>query len=139
MFQSLIACGMKVLFCCLGALYIHNIQYSRCSFFMLLRRANAIKAWANAIKISTNTNKNGFLLPTKCLEGVLKYSYYVSIMLNFLLMFADFLSWVCEFYNHIKLIFYEVIKNRQNNHIIPFYFYSMPKIIFQKRIILHLI
>ena len=26
-------------------------------------------------QISTNTNKNGFLLPTKCLEGVLKYSY----------------------------------------------------------------
>ena len=26
-------------------------------------------------KINTNTYKNGFLLPTKCLEGVLKYSY----------------------------------------------------------------
>ena len=26
-------------------------------------------------KINKNTNKNGFLLPTKCLERVLKYSY----------------------------------------------------------------
>ena len=26
-------------------------------------------------QISTNTNKNGLLLPTKCLEGVLKYKY----------------------------------------------------------------
>ena len=34
-------------------------------------------------QISTNTNKNGFLHPTKCLEGVLKYSYEVSIILNF--------------------------------------------------------
>ena len=25
--------------------------FSRCSFYMLLRKANAIKAWANAIKI----------------------------------------------------------------------------------------
>ena len=39
-------------------------------------------------------------------------------------MFADFLSSVFEFYNHIELIVYEVIKNRQNNHIIPLYFYS---------------
>ena len=26
-------------------------------------------------QINKNTNKNGFLLPTKCLEGVLKHSY----------------------------------------------------------------
>ena len=26
-------------------------------------------------QINTNTNKNGFLLSTKCLEGVLEYSY----------------------------------------------------------------
>ena len=41
-------------------------------------------------QINTNTNRNGFLLPTKCLKGVLKYSYLVSIILNFLFMFADF-------------------------------------------------
>ena len=65
--------------------------------------------------INTNTNKYGFLLHTKCLEGVLKF------------MCGDFLSQVCELYNHIKLIVYEVIKNRQNNHIIPLYFYSKQK------------
>ena len=42
-------------------------------------------------------------------------------------MFADFLSKVCEFYNHIKLIVYEVIQNRQNNRIIPLYFLSNAK------------
>ena len=42
-------------------------------------------------------------------------------------MCADFLSKVCELYNHIKLIVYEVIKNRQNNHIIPLYFYPQQK------------
>ena len=36
-------------------------------------------------QISTNTNRTVFLLPTKCLEGVLKYSYLVSIILNFYL------------------------------------------------------
>ena len=28
-------------------------------------------------QIHTNTTKNGFLLPTKCLEVVLKYSYII--------------------------------------------------------------
>ena len=41
-------------------------------------------------QIITNMDKNGFLLPTKCLEGVLKYSYLVSIISNFLLTFVDF-------------------------------------------------
>ena len=38
---------------------------SRCIFSVLLRWANAIKVWANAIKcpINTNTNKNRFLIP----------------------------------------------------------------------------
>ena len=27
-------------------------------------------------------NKNGFLFPTKCLEGVLKYLYLVTIILH---------------------------------------------------------
>jgi len=31
-------------------------------------------------QIRTNTNKNGFPLPTKCLEGALKYSYQASII-----------------------------------------------------------
>ena len=34
-------------------------------------------------QINTNTNKNRFLLPTKCLEWVLKYSYLVSIILSY--------------------------------------------------------
>ena len=33
-------------------------------------------------QINTNMNKNGFLFPTKCLEGVLKYSYLVTIILH---------------------------------------------------------
>jgi len=41
-------------------------------------------------RINTDTNRNGFLLPARCLEGVLKYSYLVSIVLNFLFVFADF-------------------------------------------------
>ena len=45
-------------------------------------------------------------------------------------MFADFLV-KCECYNHIKLIVYEVIKNRQNNHIIPLYFNQSKQIIFR--------
>ena len=31
-------------------------------------------------QINTNMNKNGFLLSTKCLERVLKYSYLISII-----------------------------------------------------------
>ena len=31
-------------------------------------------------QINTNRNKNGFLLPSKCLEGALKYSYLDSII-----------------------------------------------------------
>ena len=41
-------------------------------------------------QINRKTIKNGFLLPTKCLEEVLNYSYLVSIILNFLFMFAVF-------------------------------------------------
>ena len=41
-------------------------------------------------QINTNTNKNGFLLPTKCLEGVLKYSYLGSIILKFFLSLRMF-------------------------------------------------
>ena len=43
-------------------------------------------------QINTNTKKKGFLLSTKCLERVLKYSYLVSIILNYQFpktMFAD--------------------------------------------------
>ena len=45
-------------------------------------------------QINTNTNKNGLFLPKKCLERILKYSYLVSIILNYQFpktMFADFL------------------------------------------------
>ena len=45
-------------------------------------------------QINTNTLKKGFLHFTKCLERVLKYSYLVSIILNYQFskkMFADFL------------------------------------------------
>ena len=34
-------------------------------------------------QINTNTNKKGFLHPTKCLERFLKYSYLVSIISNY--------------------------------------------------------
>ena len=61
---------------------------SRCILSVLLRWANAIK-----MQINTNTNKTGFFLPTKCLKRVLKYSYLVSIILNYQFpktMLADF-------------------------------------------------
>ena len=51
-------------------------------------------------QINTNTNKNAFLLPTKCLEWVLKYSYLVSIILNYQFlktMFADFCVLILDF------------------------------------------
>ena len=41
-------------------------------------------------QINTNMNKNGFRLPSKCLEGVLKYSYLVQLFFFKLCMFADF-------------------------------------------------
>ena len=34
-------------------------------------------------QINTNTKKQGFLHPTKCLEWVLKYSYLVTIIFNY--------------------------------------------------------
>ena len=37
-------------------------------------------------------------------------------------MFADFFQLSFEFYNHIKLLVYDVIKNRQNNHPLIFLF-----------------
>ena len=64
---------------------VHTGNYSRCSFSVLLGWANAIKVRANAIKIPDQHfgSTNGFLLPIKCLEWVLKYSYLVSIILNY--------------------------------------------------------
>ena len=45
-------------------------------------------------QINTTTNKNGFWFPTNAwLESVLKYSYFISIILNYKFpktMFADF-------------------------------------------------
>ena len=59
--------------------------YSWRCFSVLLEWANAIKAWASAIKNARSTQilKKGFLHPTKCLERVSKYSYLVSIILNY--------------------------------------------------------
>ena len=67
-------------------------QYSRCIFSVLLRWANAIKVCANAIKMPDQHKyeKNGALLPTKCLEEVLKYSYNVSIFFKII--------YVCGFF-----------------------------------------
>jgi len=48
-------------------------------------------------QINTNTNKDGFLFSTKCLERVLKYSYLVSIILKKFI-------YVSQFYNHFVLI-----------------------------------
>ena len=67
--------------------------YSRCIFLVLLRfKLMLLKCKLILLKcqINTNTNKNRFMFPTKCLEGVLKYSYLVSIIFIFLFMFADF-------------------------------------------------
>ena len=63
-------------------------HYSRCIFSVLLR-------WANAIKIPDQHkyNKNEFLLPTECLEGVLKYSYNYLILIN-ILSLRVFLYWI---------------------------------------------
>ena len=49
-------------------------------------------------QINPNTNKNGFLLPTKCIDWVLKYSYLVSIILNYQFpkqCLRIFLCWSC--------------------------------------------
>ena len=44
--------------------------FSRCIFSVYWDELMLLKC-----QINSNTNKNGFLLHTKCLEGVLKYSY----------------------------------------------------------------
>ena len=51
-------------------------------------------------QINTNTNKNGFLHPKKCLERVLKCSYLVSIVINYQFsktMFTDFFVLILDF------------------------------------------
>ena len=58
-------------------------------------------------KINTNTKKQGFLHTKKCLEGVLKYSYLVSNILNYQYpktMFADLFVLILDF-NSISLHF----------------------------------
>ena len=71
----------------------------RFAFRVILRWPDAIKVWAYSTylvctlcelmllicQINTNTNKNGFLFSTKCLERVLKYSYLFSIIYFFYL------------------------------------------------------
>ena len=49
-------------------------------------------------QINTKTSRNGFLISTKCLERVLKYSYLVSIIIFLLFMFIV--------YNHFVLIWH---------------------------------
>ena len=53
-------------------------------------------------QINTNTNKNRFLLPTKCLDGVLKIEILILSfnLLHFLFMFANFKRQVCDFYKY---------------------------------------
>ena len=72
-------------------------------------------------QINTNTNNYGFLLPTKCLEGVLKYSYLVSITSKlriFKVKFVTFTSiisnkeWVSE------KLFFALNKNKRDDVII---------------------
>ena len=46
-------------------------------------------------QINTNTNKSEFLLPTKRLERVWKYSYFVTIILKELFMFVSFTTILC--------------------------------------------
>ena len=74
----------------------------KCELMLLKRELMLLKS-----QINTNTNKNGFLLPTKCLEGVLKQSYLVSIILNYQFlrtMFADFCVLILDF-NNISSLF----------------------------------
>ena len=63
-----------------------------CIISMKGRWGDASKVWANASKMADlhkySSKWNSF--PTKSLERVLKYSYLVSIILNFLFMFGDF-------------------------------------------------
>ena len=65
---------------------IQNVQIQDVSVFIYTVGASSLCYWEELMllkrelmllkcQISTNTNKNGFLLPTKCLEGVLKYTY----------------------------------------------------------------
>ena len=72
-------------------------------------------------QINTNTNKKGFLHPTKCLERVLKYYFLVSIILNyhylkqslrFFVLFLDFNS-ISSHFNSISSHF-----NSINSHLI---------------------
>ena len=50
-------------------------------------------------QIDTNTNKNGFLHSTKCLERELKYSFF-SFNFEFFFKFI-----VCQFYNYFVFVF----------------------------------
>ena len=92
----------KIEKCWIFLLFSFNLKYCRrvlsCSFFQILDSflftagASSQYYWYKLMllkcQINTNTNINGFPLPTKCLEGALQYSYLVSIILNLLFMFA---------------------------------------------------
>ena len=62
---------------------------------------------------------------------ILSFNYLKSFV-----YVCGFFKLAYEFYNHIKLLVYEVYEvYEENNHIIPLHFYSMQKIVFQKPII----
>ena len=53
----------------------NNVWCSRCIFSVLLLMLLKCELMLSKCQINRNMNKNEFLLPTKGLEGVLKYSY----------------------------------------------------------------
>ena len=65
-------------------------------------------------QINKNTKKKGCMLPTKCLERALKYSYLVSIILNYQFpktKFADFFVLILDF-NSISSHFNSIISSQ---------------------------
>ena len=63
-------------------MYLLNIQ-DQLQPVQLLVWANDIKCELMLLKCQINTNTKNFLHPTKCFERMLKYSYLVSIILNY--------------------------------------------------------
>ena len=71
-------------------------------------------------QINTNTNKNGCLLPTKCLERVSKYSCLVSTILHFLIN-------VCRFLKS-SLWLLQTLYQSKNDRVLKNYFFLRIKI-----------
>ena len=70
----LLECELMLLKCELMLLKC-ELMLLKCELMLLKCELMLLKS-----QINTNTNKNRFLFPTKCLEWVLKYSYIVSII-----------------------------------------------------------